>query len=125
MYAIVISLVLSLSTLPLHRPYVDGRRSRSLQDAAEPERPLGSIGGTIKTSGGTPLAGATVRVEFRGRVWDVKSDTNGEYIITNVAPGNQQVEATLQGYSSKRRRIMVRAFQLTTLDFVLVKKGRR
>ena len=119
MSSLILILVLSLSPMPLPRLLPEALVSLSAQNSVDPERPLGSVRGTVTSATGKRLAGATVRVEFRGSMWEVRTGGDGDYLISNLNPGNHQVKVTLAGYANIQKRVRVQPYRSSTLDFVL------
>jgi virginiamycin B lyase len=63
----------------------------------------GTISGTVKDSGGTPLPGAFVRAQNAARskiTVSVLSDRQGRYRFENLSPGSYQVWVSATGYKS-------------------------
>ncbi|HUY99904.1 MAG TPA: carboxypeptidase regulatory-like domain-containing protein, partial [Thermomicrobiaceae bacterium] len=77
----------------------------------------GTVSGTVKTTGGTALGGATVVVA--GTTLSVTTSSTGTYSIANVAAGTQSVTASVSGYTSQTQSVSVTAGATATLNFSL------
>lgn len=67
----------------------------------------GSISGKVTYGGSTPLHDATVQLMQTGRI--VRTDAEGNYTITDVAPGRYTVLAHVEGFSDVTRVVVVAA----------------
>ncbi len=76
----------------------------------------GAVEGTVRDAAGQPLAGANVRVE--GTRQGSAAGADGRYRIAPLAPGAYQVTASLVGYRTLTRGVVV-AGGAARLDFVL------
>ncbi len=84
----------------------------------------GTLTGTVRSEGGTPLASAFVSLVGVGDWTDVEeySDTTdgaGVYTLTDVPAGAWEVRTTLIGYNPDQAATHVSAGQITTLDYSL------
>ncbi|MDD3235487.1 MAG: carboxypeptidase regulatory-like domain-containing protein [Candidatus Cloacimonetes bacterium] len=77
---------------------------------------MGSLSGTVSVSG-TPLAGATVKVE--GTVFETTSGADGTYSMPHVPVGVQQVSATKHGYTVVTHSVTVVEDQASTQNFAI------
>ncbi|HCM14947.1 MAG TPA: hypothetical protein DHW79_03180, partial [Candidatus Cloacimonas sp.] len=77
---------------------------------------MGSLSGTV-TSGGAPLADATIAVE--GTVFTANSAADGSYTLPFVPVGSQTVTASKHGYIDVSHTVTIVEDQTTTQDFVL------
>ena len=78
----------------------------------------GTISGTVTDASGMPLPGAAVMVE--GTRLGASTDSDGQYVILLVPPGEYEVTAQLIGYlSTKATDARVSADLTTRLDFRL------
>ncbi len=77
---------------------------------------LGSISGTV-TSGGAPLAGATVTVDGTNLIYT--TDDTGTYIFPYVEEGQHQISASKHGYNVVTHSVNVVVNQTVTQDFEL------
>ncbi|MEW5927396.1 MAG: SusC/RagA family TonB-linked outer membrane protein [Gemmatimonadota bacterium] len=84
---------------------------------AAAQTPTGSVAGRV-VAGGTqqPLSGAVVTLGTGARA---VTGPDGRYSIAGVAPGAQQVTASLLGHGSETRAVTVTAGQVATADFTL------
>ena len=91
--------------------------------AGQSSTTTGSIGGTVqeKTGGGTPLAGAGVRLSPGGKSAD--TDAKGHDQIKDLAPGTYSVMAhSAGGYGSHgAKTVQIGAGQDLALDFQLAR----
>ena len=76
----------------------------------------GTVSGTVTDSStGTPIAGATVTADGNPAI----TDTNGEYSIPDLIPGDYTVEASAAGYHVVSKSATVAAGETTIIDFQL------
>ncbi|HWR26272.1 MAG TPA: carboxypeptidase regulatory-like domain-containing protein, partial [candidate division Zixibacteria bacterium] len=85
----------------------------------------GNIAGVVMHAPGIPIEGAMVNL---GAIMDVRAphnitDANGNYLLTNVAPGPQAVTASADGFVANTSNIVVTVGVTTPLDFVLTSAG--
>jgi len=64
-----------------------------------------------------PLPGANIIIQ--GTNMGDATDINGEYVITNVAPGTYTIVASYIGYQKAQKEVGVQVNRTTTLDFAL------
>jgi iron complex outermembrane receptor protein len=81
----------------------------------------GSISGLVRDSLGGAIPGATVRVinEATGAAQEAVSDGEGNYQVTDLAPGQYRVEATLDGFEPAVSRGAVDGRQVVTINVTL------
>jgi iron complex outermembrane receptor protein len=81
----------------------------------------GSISGLVRDSLGGAIPGATVRVinEVTGVAQETVSDGEGNYQVTDLAPGQYRVEATLDGFEPAVLRGVVDGRQVATINVTL------
>ncbi|HYF04332.1 MAG TPA: TonB-dependent receptor [Patescibacteria group bacterium] len=77
----------------------------------------GTVEGTVKTTGGSAMPGATVTV--RGTRLGAVVRTDGTFRISNVPVGNQTVEARSLGYETATRSITIRTNETARVEFSL------
>ncbi len=77
----------------------------------------GSLSGTV-TTGGSPLAGATVAVE--GTVFTTTTSANGTYSLPFVPVGAQQVTASKFGFYPVTHNVTIVEDQASVQDFALL-----
>ncbi|HEY6351720.1 MAG TPA: carboxypeptidase regulatory-like domain-containing protein [Candidatus Angelobacter sp.] len=75
----------------------------------------GTITGTVTSSSGTALSGATV---FSGSV-TATTQADGSYTLANVTAGTETVTAALSGYQAGTQSVTVTANATTTANFAL------
>ncbi len=86
------------------------------------ELPPGTIDGTVTdASTGNPIRGASISV-FQGvtLIASVLTDPNGQYSISEFAPGNYLVSANATLYQLQIKAATVTANATTTVDFALI-----
>jgi iron complex outermembrane receptor protein len=85
------------------------------------QSPTGVITGIVKDSSGGVLPGASVRIvnETSGVSTDLVVGGDGTYHADAVGPGNYRVEASLDGFETDTRRVVVAAGQTVTGDLTL------
>ncbi|MGI8876361.1 MAG: S8 family serine peptidase [Egibacteraceae bacterium] len=86
-------------------------------DAPSPEPGTGTIAGTVTTSSGDLLSGATVTVG--GTTLSATSGDDGAYSIIDVPVGEHTVTATAEGFDPQGKTVSVEADQTTTVGFAL------
>jgi len=77
---------------------------------------MGSLSGTV-TSGGAPLADATIAVE--GTVFTANSAADGTYTLPHVPVGSQTVIASKHGYADVSHIVTIVEDQATTQNFAM------
>src|SRR5580765_5819515 len=104
----VIHFVIALSSLTL-APAVSAQESGSV------------ISGTVKDSSGGVLPGVSVRIasESTNDVADTTTNPDGRYASEPLAPGAYRVSASLDGFETVERRVVVAARQPVTNDVTL------
>jgi len=86
--------------------------------APPPSPATGSIAGKVTDAGdGSPIAGATVSCNGVS----VTSNSNGEFVITNLSQGAYTVSASASGYADASQTVEVVAGQTSVANFALVK----
>jgi TonB-linked SusC/RagA family outer membrane protein len=78
---------------------------------------LAAIRGTVTDSSGALLEGATVSVI--GTALRTETNSNGQYALSNVAPGPVVIRAQLIGFYPAEHRVTVGTDAELTVDFVL------
>lgn len=80
--------------------------------------PPGAIAGNVRSAAGQNLSGATISTNVGG--YTTTTDSNGNYILSNVAVGTYDVTASKTGYiSSTQTGKSVNSNQTTTINFTL------
>ena len=82
----------------------------------------GAITGVVRNAGGEPMPGATVTAinQDTGTSRGARSDANGAYSLTGLAPGLYSVSAELPGYGrTGRQEVRLAADQAATLNLTL------
>ncbi len=98
-----------------------------LQFAAQAQSVTGQISGTVTDQGGSVIAGAAVRLthDLSLQLRTFKTDTNGNFLFTNLVPGNYSVhieQAGFKGYDqraiavSAEERVALHELRLTVGD---------
>jgi carboxypeptidase family protein len=97
--------------------------ARALNDSAaasaQTDVPTGSarLAGTVRDGTGQPVVGATIRVI--GTAATTRSDARGDYSLTGLPAGSQEVEVRRLGYGIARGPTTLRSEQRARLDVVL------
>lgn len=78
---------------------------------------VGSIAGTAKDAGGAILPGATVKLMPGDR--STTADNQGQFIITNVAPGTYTATVSYVGFAPSTMSVVVNAGQIAHLNVTL------
>ena len=80
-----------------------------------------AVGGVVRDSSGGAIPGATIRVinEATGAAQEAVSDAEGNYQVTDVAPGQYRVEAALDGFEPAVARGAVDGRQAAKIDITL------
>jgi iron complex outermembrane receptor protein len=81
----------------------------------------GVIGGIVKDSSGGVLPGASVKVvnEASGASADLVVGADGTYRTDALGPGSYRIEASLDGFETETRRLVVATGQTVTGDLTL------
>jgi iron complex outermembrane receptor protein len=81
----------------------------------------GGVSGVIRDSLGGAIPGATIRVinEATGAAQEAVSDAEGSYQVSDLAPGQYRVEATLDGFEPAVGRGAVDGRQAAKIDVTL------
>ena len=82
-----------------------------------------AAGGTVTTSTGTPIAGATIVVSGNGPARSAVTDRKGRFRLAGLAPGTYTLRVVAAGYAPvSGRTIEVSATAPTTLQVVLLRQ---
>jgi len=83
--------------------------------------PVGGIDGAVQDNTGALISGATVTINGKN-LSQTTSDSTGEtnYQFSNLSPGNYELTASKEGYTSVTKEVTVVESQVSRLDFVLV-----
>ena len=81
---------------------------------------LGKIKGKVISDKGEELIGAILSIE--GTSKGASTDFNGEYFINSINPGTIKITCRYVGYESKTESILIKANEITVLNFVLAEK---
>src|SRR4029453_6117723 len=89
--------------------------------AAVAQDATGLVSGLIRDSLGGAIPGATVRAvnEASGTSVEAVSDGQGSFRIAGLAPGEYRVEATLDGFETATRKVVLDAGQTAAVDLTL------
>lgn len=82
----------------------------------------GSISGRVVTQiGFNPIPGAVLALDLSGAVVStVLTDSDGNYVISDIAPGVYIIQAKADGFTTITRGVLVTANQNTVANFALV-----
>ena len=97
MPVILFSLIAPLSTLPAH---------------AQATR--GAVAGRVTDSSGAALQGAQIQLQSRDE--KIASDTQGEFLIPDLAPGDYKVEVSYVGFSNLEANVNIKAGETARVD---------
>jgi outer membrane receptor protein involved in Fe transport len=78
---------------------------------------LGKIKGTVQMEDGTKLPGVTVSIE--GKKESTVTDKNGSYTFIGVSQGKVNLGATLDGFATQRKTVIVQAGKTVIVDFTM------
>ncbi|KGX88751.1 hypothetical protein N781_09540 [Pontibacillus halophilus JSM 076056 = DSM 19796] len=79
----------------------------------------GTLTGSVSSSG-SPLAGATIAIQNQsGIISTTFTDSNGQYVIENLAPGSYSVVASFSTYETQINGAIIEANTTTNVDFDL------
>src|SRR5450755_538827 len=82
----------------------------------------GLVRGTVTTTDGTPIAGASIALESSHHVYRANSDTQGAFAVDNVEPGSYDLVAAASHYRTLSNRVVgVSAGQTALVDIVLAR----
>ncbi len=86
------------------------------------DQPPGAIAGTVTdASTGNPIPGATINIlQGTTLITSILTDTNGQYSISEFAPGNYTVIASAPNFSAAVAGATVTAGNTTTVNFALL-----
>ena len=89
--------------------------------SARAQTTTGSVTGSVGDASGRAIPGATVRVLNDATHASAEAVTNeeGTYRFDALAPGQYQLDATLEGFDPTARRLQVDAGQTTAIDVTL------
>jgi outer membrane receptor protein involved in Fe transport len=88
--------------------------------AAAQMQPQIALSGTIKSSDGAPIAGASITLSGNGPRRSATSDRSGQFQFANVKPGTYLLEAIAKGYTTLNgRTIQIEENAMTTLALTL------
>jgi hypothetical protein len=83
----------------------------------------GRVLGTVHDQSGGGIANATITIldVDRGLMRTTVTDSSGEYLVPNLAPGNYHVRAEAKGFkTSEREKVLLEVAKDVNLEFVLV-----
>jgi len=85
-----------------------------------PPKTWGKIAGTVTSTAGTPIAGATVQINTWAVSYTLKTDKNGQYALwLDVRNNPLQVIVAKDGYQPQVRNVKITRGTTTTADFSL------
>ncbi|WWB87080.1 carboxypeptidase regulatory-like domain-containing protein [Priestia aryabhattai] len=82
----------------------------------------GTVTGTVTSTGGTPVASATINLidAFNTVVATATTNIQGQYTLSNVNPGQYSVTVSAPNFQSQLLGITVTSNQTTTANFTLI-----
>ena len=81
-----------------------------------------SISGTVKDKKSNPLEGVTITVKKKTSANTTTTDSDGNYLITDLEPGKYTLTAKKSGYKSYKKNIKLEAEKEKKLNIKLSKK---
>ncbi|HSW78987.1 MAG TPA: carboxypeptidase regulatory-like domain-containing protein, partial [Candidatus Babeliales bacterium] len=84
---------------------------------------LGSITGRLTNNSGAPLASVKVSYSLNGSTKSVSTNSSGNYVISSLTPGSQNLTYSLTSYVSKTQTVAVVTNANTVNDLQLAKLG--
>jgi N-acetylneuraminic acid mutarotase len=85
-----------------------------------PPKTWGKIAGTVTSTSGTPIAGATVQIDTWAASYTLKTDKDGHYALwLDVRNNPLQVIVAKDGYQPQVRKVKIVKGTTTTADFSL------
>ncbi|GAB1765757.1 carboxypeptidase regulatory-like domain-containing protein [Priestia megaterium] len=81
----------------------------------------GTVTGTVTSTGGTPVGGATINLidAFNTVVATATTNIQGQYTLSNITPGQYSVTVSAPNFQSQLLGITVTSNQTTTANFTL------
>ncbi|GAA4876753.1 hypothetical protein GCM10023310_65670 [Paenibacillus vulneris] len=80
----------------------------------------GQLSGDVTDSSGSPIPSSVVRILMNQLIIaTVNADNNGNYAVSNLAPGNYTVRAEAPNYQRSVLGALIEPFQTTTVNFQL------
>ncbi|MED4051937.1 carboxypeptidase regulatory-like domain-containing protein [Priestia megaterium] len=82
----------------------------------------GNVTGTVLSQDGTPVNGATIRLidQFNTITTTVTTNTQGQYTIPNITPGQYSLTASSSNFQSQSRGVTINSGQTTVSNFTLI-----
>ena len=83
--------------------------------------PTGGVRGIVTDSTKAVIAGATVTVTSKttGAERTVRTNSDGEYQITNLPPGEYEVKVTMDGFKTAVSEVRIQVGENATIEYVL------
>src|SRR5215211_1028892 len=83
--------------------------------------PTGGMRGTVKDPKEAVISDAKITVTSKttGATRTVKSNSDGEYQVGNLAPGEYEVKVTMQGFKTGVSDVHIQVGENATIEFVL------
>jgi Carboxypeptidase regulatory-like domain len=80
-----------------------------------------TLSGTVTDSLGSPVANAKISVNnvFTGQSVEIRTDASGHYSVSKLGPGNYEVSASAEGFSTATSRVALAAGAPQTLNLQL------
>lgn len=86
-------------------------------ETTPPDVPTGSVEGYILTADNQPAADVTVLLQGTNKA--TITDTNGQFVLKNVKPGNYILEVSMIGLQTQQKAITVKADNSTSVTLIL------
>jgi chitodextrinase len=99
-----------------------GTASATTQAVVQPPQTNGTISGTVYSSRGGTITGATISLSFGGSKHNYSSSVGGVYIINNVPAGSYTVKYSEQGFSTQSITLQVSSGQTLTQNVTLASR---
>lgn len=88
-------------------------------------RGSGQVWGRITDESGAALPGVTITLQGSGVVRHAVTDGQGEYVIAGIPPGTMRLAATMPGFSSRSRDVILREGSSLGVNFNMTVAGVR
>ncbi|BCB03802.1 carboxypeptidase regulatory-like domain-containing protein [Bacillus sp. KH172YL63] len=81
----------------------------------------GTLSGNVTNDSGDPIAGATISIQTNvGIILTTVTDSNGNYVVEGLAPGNYTVTASAPNFQTQIIGASISSNQTTASNFILV-----
>jgi len=98
------------------------------QGGSQPPPPpvtTGSISGVVTNSTGAVIKGAKITAKIGSATYSATTSSTGSYLLTNLPLGSYSVAASANGYTSQTKSATLVDSTPVTVNFALVKKGKK